>query len=105
MNKHLKIWLCIVMAAAVALMSLCTVEYLSLGSQLRDSENLLAESRAAWERIAADKVEIQKELKAKKENLKEAELTLSESAERAEELRTEIELLKQEIETLKNTAD
>lgn len=105
MNKHLKIWLCIVMASAIALIAFCAVDYLSLGSRLRDCEKRLAESRAAWEQIAADKVEIQKELKAKKENLKEAELTLSESAERAEELKTEIELLKQEIETLKNSSD
>ena len=105
MNKQFKIWLCIVMAVAFALMAFSAADYLSLGSLLRDCEIRLSESRAAWEQIAADKVEIQKDLKAKKEDLKEAELTLSESAVRAEELKAEIELLKQEIEALKNTAD
>ena len=46
-------------------------------------------------------MELQGILKTKKEELKEAELSLSEATERAKTLRGEIEVLQQEIQTLK----
>lgn len=105
MSKSMKLWLCIVMIAAIALMSVCMADYLSLSRNLRTVQVQLSESRAVWEQIAADKEELQKELKSKKNELKEAQLSLSEANEKAEELKTEIETLKKEIEVLKSSAD
>lgn len=105
MSKSMKLWLCIVMIAAIALMSLCMADYLSLSRNLRTVQDQLSESRAVWERIAADKEELQKELKSKKNELKEAQLSLSEANEKAEELKSDIETLKKEIKVLKGSAD
>jgi peptidoglycan hydrolase CwlO-like protein len=105
MSRQLKIILFVVMAVAFALIISCTMTYLDLGKQLRNNESLLAESRATWEGIAAEKETLQAELKEKQAELKEAELSLSEATERAEELKADIETLQQDINTLKLSGD
>ena len=105
MSRQLKIILLVVMAAAFALIISCTMTYLDLGKQLRTNEALLAESRAAWEGIAAEKETLQAELKEKQAELKEAELSLSEATERAEELKAEIGALQEDISALKLSGD
>ena len=101
MNKQIKIILCLVMISAIILMLLCSLHFVQLGRELAGNEKQLQESRAKWERIAADKEALQTELKEKQEELKEAELSLSESKEKAEKLRSEIESLQNDINALK----
>ena len=101
MNNQLKIILCLVMAAALALITVCGLNYLRLTKELRSSEQQLAESRETWETIAAEKEALQDDLRAKQKELKEAKLTLDETTERASELKAEIEQLRKDIELLK----
>jgi peptidoglycan hydrolase CwlO-like protein len=100
----MKTILCAVMAAAVVLMAVCAGNYLSLGRQLRNTERQLTESRSVWEQIAAEKEELQKDLKSRKAELREAKLSLTESTERAEGLKEEIQQLKADIEHLSQSA-
>ena len=101
MNKPLRITVCIVMAAALALMGFCTLNYLNLGKELRSCEAQLAESRTTWETIAAEKEALQTDLKAKQKELSIARLELDSATEDAKKIRAEIETLRTEIETLK----
>ena len=102
MNKHLKITVIAVMAAALALILFCTLNYMNLGKELRSCEERLAESRAKWESIAAEKEALQDDLKAKQKELNIAQLELDNLTGDAEKLKAEIELLRTDIETLKN---
>lgn len=102
MNKRLNILLCFVMVAALVLVCVRTVHFFSLSRQFRLDEQTLSDSRSAWEKTAAEKEELQKQLKALKDKLKEAELSLSESTDRAEELRQDISALQLEIDVLKS---
>ena len=102
MNKRLNILLCFVMVAALVLVCVCTVHFFSLSRQFRLDEQTLSDSRSAWEKTAAEKEELQKQLKSLKDKLKEAELSLSESTDRAEELRQDISALQLEIDVLKS---
>ena len=104
MNKQMKIILYAVMAAAAALVIACSLFYAGLGRELRDATDRLAESRATWERIAAEKETLQAALKTKREELKEAELSFTESTEKADKLRSEIAQLKNELESLKQNS-
>ena len=104
MTNHMKICLYIVMAAAIVLILVCALNYMHLGSELHLYEQQLADSRAVWEKIAAEKEELQVDLKSKQKQLKEAHLSLDESTERITELKSEIEQLQKEIDILKNTA-
>ena len=101
MNKQLKFILCVVMGVAFALMTVCGLNYLHLTRELHACERQLAESRETWERIAAEKEELQDDLRAKQKELKETQLTLDETTERASELKAEIEQLQNDIEILK----
>ncbi len=103
MNKSLRITVCIVMAAAIALMGFCILNYMNLGKELRSCESQLAESRIAWETIAADKEALQADLKAKQKELSIAQLELDSATEDAEKIRAEIETLRDEIEVLKKS--
>ena len=102
MNKPLRITVCIVMAATLALMCFCTLNYMNLGKELRSCEALLAESRTVWETIAAEKEALQADLKAKQKDLSIAQLELDSATEDAETIRAEIETLRAEIEALKS---
>ena len=101
MNNQLKVILCLVMAAACALIVVCGLNYLHLTRELCSIEQQLAESRETWEKIAAEKETLQDSLRAKQKELKETKLTLDETTERATELKTEIEQLRKDIELLK----
>ncbi len=105
MNKQMKIILCAVMIAAVVLVSVCGLRYLRLGRELRFHSSVLAESRANWERIAAEKEPFQTELKEKQTELNRAELSYSELTEKADKLKTEIDTLKADIESLQKKLD
>ncbi len=101
MTKHLRITVYIVMAAAIALIAFCTLNYLNLGKELRSCETQLAESRTVWETIAAEKETLQADLKAKQKELNIAQLELDTATADAEKIRSEIEQLRNEIGTLK----
>lgn len=101
MNKHLRITVYIVMAAAIAMIALCSMNYINLGKKLHSFEEQLAQSRMAWETTAAEKEKLQDELKAKQKKLNIAQLELDNSNREAETIRAEIEQLKAEIEALK----
>ena len=105
MNSQTKIILCAVMAVAIAFIVLSSLYYFDLGRQLQDSEDRLAESRAVWEQIAAEKETLQTELKNKQDELKEAQFTYNESMEKAEKYQKEIDSLRLDIEALKKSPD
>ena len=102
MSKQMKAILCLVMAAALAMMTVLFLSYRSLGKDLRTVEQQLTESRETWEKIASEKEAIQVDLKAKQKEIKETQLQLDEATARAEELRQEISELTEEIEKLKH---
>lgn len=102
MNKPMKIILCCVMAAALALMMICALNYLSLGRQLDTCKQQLAESRETWEGIAAEKEALQEELKEVRKKLNIANLELEQSTADADEIKAEIEQLRTEIDSLKH---
>ncbi len=97
MNKSMKAIMFIVMLSAVALMVICSLHYLSLGRELRSCEQQLAESRAKWESIAAEKEALQEDLKASQKELNIARLELDKATEDAEEIKAEIDRLKSDI--------
>ncbi len=101
-DRAQRILIFLAMAAAVALMIVLGGRYLGDGKKLTEKQLELETSRETWERIAAEKEELQDELKEVTNELKEAKLTLEESTTRAGELREQIETLKDEIETMKS---
>ena len=99
MNK-LKPFLLVVLIAAVVTVVFCSLQYRQLGLQMRRTESELAESRASWESIASEKELRQAELKQLQNDLKEAELSLSENLEKKEELEEDILELRNHLEWL-----
>ena len=94
-NKNLKILLSLAMVLALAVM---TVSFLSYRSARKDLSALKADlevSTAAW------KATNEKKLKAAKNDLREANLTIEESEEKAASLEEEIKTLEKEIASLK----
>ena len=59
----------------------------------------------AWQRTAAMKEELQKELKDVQESLKDARMTLEESTERSAQLKDDIVGLEATVETLRQQFD
>ena len=100
MNKSLRILLFVALAAAVLLMVLSSMRYHDLGDQLSDLRFRLSESRSNWEKTAAEKETLQKDLDEKQLMLKKTEQSLNDATKKTEELRAEINLLKKEIEAL-----
>lgn len=103
MNKKLCLILCIVLAFALLVMIFCSVNYLSLNKQLMNIRDQVADSQKTWEGIAAEKELLQQDLKTLKNELKEANLSLTESEESAEKLKADIETLQKEIAELEKT--
>lgn len=103
MNKQMKSLVCAVMAAALFLITLCTLNYLGLQNDLHQSEKQLAESLEKWKGIAAEKEDLQADLKSKQKELKERQIYIEEKTQRADQLRNEIAQLEKEIETLKQS--
>lgn len=103
MTKSLRLVLLLVIAAAVLFMVISFLDYSHRKHDLTVLEQNLSVSRKTWETIAEEKVELQAVLKTKKEELKEAELSLSEASERAKTLKAEIETLQKDIQALKES--
>ncbi len=101
MSKSTKFFLFVVMIAAVALVVCCGLRYLDLGRQLHSFEEQLSESRKSWENIASEKEALQQELEEKTGQLRNAELSLPELEQKAENLKKDIASLQEEISQLK----
>ena len=105
MNKSLKVFLCAAMVAALALILVCGLHYRSMEKQLSDVQTLLDDSQANWKNIDAEKQILLETLAGKTDDLREAELFLSELNQKADDLKKDIEDLRQEIETLSGNED
>ena len=101
MNKALKAMLSAVMLLALLLMSVLCFRYISDRADLSSLKTDLEDSTAAWKKTNEEKIAIQKLLKNAKNDLREAELTISESEETSEKLNIEISELEKSIEELK----
>lgn len=101
-NKTPKLFCCLAMLAALALICVLFLHYRDLGAQYRNNESLLSASRKAWETTAAEKEALQGDKKALENELKEAKLSLSEAQEKAVTLKEDIESLNREIEELRS---
>ena len=100
-KKVQSVFLVLVMLSAIALMIFFGQRYRVDRQQLSELTADLKESTARWNAINDQKVELQKELKAVKEELREAELTLEESEEKTAEITQDIQILESEIQQLK----
>ncbi len=104
MNKKMKAILFIVMAAGVALIAVCLLNYTSLRNELADCDRQLNESVEKWQKTAAEKEALQDDLKEKKKQLNIAQLELDSALEDAVVIQEEIDTLKKEVETLKQNS-
>ena len=100
-NKTVKLFCCVALLAALALICVLFLHYRDLGVQLRNTQTLLSESRNSWETTAAEKEALQDQKKALENDLKEAKLSLSEAQEKTKKVREEIDSLTNEIADLK----
>ncbi len=100
MNKTQKIMLSAVMVTGIVLMILFGSSYFSSRRELSALKKELTESTAVWKQINEEKLVVQKELKEVKNSLRDAELTISESEERAICLEADIAQLEKDIEEL-----
>ena len=105
MNKQIRIILCIVLVMSVTLMIVCGLYLMDLKKQLKDTELRLAESRNIWETIDREKRALQDDLKLVRNDLKEANQSLSEWSEKSVSMLAEIEELRTQIEVLKTGAE
>lgn len=103
MNKKLRLILCLVLVFAVLVMIFCSVNYIDLNRQLRNTRDQLADSQKKWEGIAAEKELLQQDLKTLRNELKEAKLSLTESEESMDKLKAEIDTLQKDIAELEKT--
>ena len=100
-NKTVKLFCCVALLAALALVCVLFLHYRDLGAQLKTTQSLLTESRNTWETIAAEKEALQDQKKALENDLKEAKLSLTEAQEKTKKARDDIDALTQEIADLK----
>ena len=100
-NKTVKLFCCVALLAALALVCVLFLHYWDLGAQLKTTQSLLTESRNTWETIAAEKEALQDQKKALENDLKEAKLSLTEAQEKTKKARDDIDTLTQEIADLK----
>ena len=97
-----KFLLSLAVILAAALMAVFFMQYRGAAHELSVLKTDLADSTAVWKQINEDKLIVQRELKAAKNDLRDAELTIEESAEKIEEIKKDIAELEKEIETLKS---
>ncbi len=90
---------------AAAALSLMTSRWSVLQTELRDKTSRLDASRTVWESTAAEKEELQLELKFLQNQIREAELAIAEGQDRSGKLKQEIEDLSSEIESLQKPDD
>ncbi len=96
-TKNERLVLCIVLVLACTLTGVLYTSLFSSRQDLQRRQSALTESRSRWEAIAAEKEELQAELKTVTNNLREARLSRSEAEARAAELNADIQALKEEI--------
>lgn len=101
MNKTQKALLAAVILLGIIVMAFFGSSYLSARRELTALKKELNESTTVWKQINEEKLVVQKELKEAKNELRDAELTVSESEERAVSLESDIEVLEKEISELK----
>ena len=100
MTKTMKVLLSGVLCLAFLVMIVLGLNVHKDQNRLRELEQQLSESRAAWEKTAEEKEILQAELQEVQEAVKEAALTLEESTARAAELREDIAELQTEIDEI-----
>ena len=98
MIKSQKILLCIVMAAAIIISISLATGYLTARREYSELKTSVSASTETWKRINEEKLVVQKELKAVKDELRDAEMSLEEYAD----LVAEVEALEMEVEALKS---
>jgi septal ring factor EnvC (AmiA/AmiB activator) len=101
-NRTIKIFCCVAIAAALALISVLFLHYQDLGAQMKTTQSLLSDSRNTWETTAAEKEALQDQKKALENDLKEAKLSLTEAQDKTKSVKEDIETLTREIEDLKS---
>ena len=100
MNKPLKVLLVAAMICAVAVSAFSFVQYRKAREEYSALKSDLAASKAVWNEINEKKLDVLRDLNAARNELREADLVIEESAGKAEELKKEIETLEKEIEAL-----
>lgn len=106
MNRScsLPIFLLIAAIAALALIIGLFTDLAVQRQTLTDTQQALDTSMATWQQIAEEKEGLQEELKLLKNDLREADLTLEETATQEEKLTAEIDQLTRDIEALRNSS-
>ena len=99
-NKSVKLFCCLALFAAIALVCILFLHYRDLGAQIRNTEALLVQSRDTWEKTAAEKEALQADKKALENDLKEATLSLQEAQDKKKNLQEDIDTLSREISDL-----
>ena len=102
MNKSVRAFLALVIGAALAVMILLFQHMLDIRREVSSVTLQLEESVSSWKKINEDKEALQDTLKAAREELREAELTISECEIREKELIAEIEALEAELVSLRS---
>lgn len=100
MSKAVRLLLILTCIAALLICGLRLDGYAKKQAQLHQLQEALAVSMEHWQTVAAEKEAMEAELAEVNNALKEADLTLKESTDRAATLETEIEALQAEIEAL-----
>lgn len=103
-SRSLPIFLLIAAIAALALIIGLFTDLAVQRQTLTDTQQALDTSMATWQQIAEEKEGLQEELKLLKNDLREADLTLEETATQEEKLTAEIDQLTRDIEALRNSS-
>lgn len=103
-SRSLPIFLLIAAIAALALIIGLFTDLAVQRQTLTDTQQALDTSMATWQQIAEEKEGLQEELKLLKNDLREADLTLEETATQEEKLTAEVDQLTRDIEALRNSS-
>ena len=103
-SRSLPIFLLIAAIAALALIIGLFTDLAVQRQTLTDTQQALDTSMATWQQIVEEKEGLQEELKLLKNDLREADLTLEETATQEEKLTAEIDQLTRDIEALRNSS-
>ena len=97
-----KLLLSLAMLLAAALVVVSVIRYRDASANLSALKSDIETSTASWKKINEEKLIIQRDLKAARNDLREVDLTIEESEEKAQEIRADITELEKEIEALKS---
>lgn len=98
--KEVRFWQIIICVSAISLLIFLTFHLIASFSKLYDLQQQLTVSRTTWEGISNEKEALQAELTSLNDQIREAQLTISESQEKITELIAENEMLNEEIAKL-----